>query len=109
MQDATATRSSWRSYGLFENLPNRVAAFKLKHMIFTITGREVRAAAGSARGQAVVHAMLETGWRRRDRLTAGVVHSRRTRMSRIGTLESPHCGAVVRGGKQVDAKLARGL
>ena len=56
-------------YGLFENLPNRLAAFKLRIMIFPY-GREF-APPRDQLGQAVVRTLLEPG-AARNRLTAGV-------------------------------------
>ncbi len=56
-------------YGLFDNLPNRAAAFVLRNVIFP-HGKEF-AAPRDQLGQAVVRILLEPG-DARDRLTAGV-------------------------------------
>jgi acyl-CoA dehydrogenase len=56
-------------YGLFDNLPNRAAAFVLRHVIFP-HGKEFETPRDQL-GQQVVRALLEPNGAR-DRLTAGV-------------------------------------
>ena len=56
-------------YGLFENLPNRPAAFFLKHVVFPY-GREFKPPSDKL-GHQVVSTLLEPS-AARDRLTAGV-------------------------------------
>jgi len=71
-------------YGLFDNLPNRVVAFVLRHIIF-FYGREFRGPRDRL-GQSVVRALLEPG-AARDRLTAGVFIPR-TEEEPLGALEA---------------------
>ena len=68
MQDALR-RVQEAFYGLFENLPNRAAAFVVRHAIFT-WGAECRAPRDSL-GQQVVRTLMAPG-PARERLTAGV-------------------------------------
>ena len=90
-------------YGLFENLPNWLAAFKLKHVIFPY-GREF-APPRDQLGQAVVHALLEPG-PTRDRLTAGVFIPK-NEDEPIGTLEAALRAVVA--AEAVEAKLRAGV
>ena len=71
-------------YGLFENLPNRLAAFKMRVMIFPY-GREF-APPRDQLGQSVVRTLLEPG-AARNRLTAGVFIPK-NEDEPIGTLEA---------------------
>ena len=90
-------------YGLFENLPNRLAAFKMRHVIFPC-GREFEPPRDQL-GQSVVNLLLEPG-AARDRLTAGVFIPR-NEDEPIGTLEAALRAVIA--AEAIDAKIRAGV
>jgi acyl-CoA dehydrogenase len=90
-------------YGLFENLPNRLAAFKMRHVIFPC-GREFEPPRDQL-GQSVVNLLLEPG-PARDRLTAGVFIPG-NEDEPVGTLEAALRAVIA--ADAVDAKIRAGV
>ena len=90
-------------YGLFDNLPNRLAAFKLRHIIFPY-GREFSPPRDQL-GQAVVRTLLEPN-AARDRLTAGVFIPK-NEDEPIGTLEAALRAVVA--AEAIDVRIREGV
>ena len=90
-------------YGLFDNLPNRLAALGLRHVIFPY-GREFDPPRDQL-GQSVVHTLLEPG-AARDRLTAGVFIPK-NEDEPVGTLEAALRAVIA--AEAVDAKIREGV
>jgi acyl-CoA dehydrogenase len=90
-------------YGLFENLPNRLVAFKLRHAIFAY-GREFDPPRDRL-GQAVVHALLEPN-AARERLTAGVFIPK-NEDEPVGTLEAALRAVIA--AEAVEARIRAGV
>jgi acyl-CoA dehydrogenase len=98
MQDALL-RTQEAFYGLFDNLPNRLVAFVMRHCIFTY-GAECKPPHDRL-GQQVVRTLMEPG-PARDRLTAGVFIPKNDEEA-VGALEAALVAVIA--AEKVEAKI----